>query len=411
MRAVLAPIGSRGDVQPMLALGLALLRAGHSVLVCAAENYAELVREHGLAYARGGRDAEAMMREQGESLGNPIAVMRAGRAVIDEQFGVLHAACAGADLLVGTILLSMGPTVAEARRIPFYWAGYVPSCLPTSELPPPLGLPPWRRPWLNRAVWRLMGAASNWVARAVINRRRIELGLAPIPDVYRHLEAHPVLLAAEPLLAQPPADSRAPTYQTGSWILAQTAPLPAQVERFLADGPPPVYIGFGSMPSADPARRTRTLVDAVLASGRRAILSSGWAKLAEVPLPDSCLRVDEINHQRLFPRMAAVVHHGGAGTTTSAARAGVPQVIVPHLFDQPFWAWRMHALGVAPPPVHKRASAGRLAAAIRQATEDAGMADRARALAQRLQESDGVGAAVRILERHVPGRAQGQGDS
>ncbi len=403
MKVVLAPVGTRGDVQPMIALGLALQRAGHAVTLCAAENYADWIREHGLDYARGGRDAETLVRERGESMGNPIAVLRGARDVIDEPFVPLRAACQGADLLIGTVLLTIGPSIAAGLGIPFYWAAYAPQALPTSELPPPLGFPLWRRPSLNRLAWALMGRMSNALARSVVNRRRAELGLGAISDVYRHMEASPVLFAVDAALASPPADWRSPAQQTGTWWLEQTQPLPEEVERFLAEGPPPIYIGFGSMPIRNPLARLRVIVDAVSASGCRALISAGWAGLGQqAALPASCLPIGALNHSRLFPRLAAVVHHGGAGTTAAAARAGVPQIVIPHLFDQPYWAAQVHALGVAPAPLPKRFRAAELAAAIRAAHSDAGLAQAARQLGTRLQAQDGARATVQLLEsRHA----------
>lgn len=403
MKVVLAPVGTRGDVQPMIGLGVALQRAGHAVTLCAAENYADWIREHGLTYARGGRDAETLMRERGESMGNPIAVLRGARDVIDEPFVLLRDACQGADLLIGTVLLTIGPSIAEGLGIPFYWAAYAPQGLPTSELPPPLGFPLWRRPWLNRLAWALMGRMSNALARSIVNRRRIELGLHTIADVYRHMEGSPVLFAVDAALASPPADWCSPCQQTGTWCLEQAEPLPEEVERFLAAGPPPIYIGFGSMPIQDPIARLQVLVDAVKASGCRALISGGWAGLGErAALPASCLRVGALNHSRLFPRVSAVVHHGGAGTTATAARAGVPQIVIPHLFDQPYWAARVHALGVAPPPLPKKLRAAQLAAAIRTAQSDPDLARTARQLGEKLRASDGARVTVQFLQsRHA----------
>ena len=404
MKVVLAPVGTRGDVQPLLALGVALSQAGHGVTFCAAESYAPLVREAGLSYARGGREMETLIRERGESLGNPFAGARASRMVLDEQFELVRPACQGADVLIGTSVLLLGPSIAAGLRIPFYFTGYIPNCLPTGELPPPFGFPLWRRPWLNRLLWRLMGSAANLMTRRHINRLRAQLSLPAVADVYTHLQDSQVLFALDPAVGAPPADIDNAALQTGFWFLEQTAPLPAEVEAFLADGPPPIYIGFGSMASDDPAARTAALVDAVSRSGRRALISSGPSGLGAGGLPSSCLVVGSLNHQRLFPRVAAIVHHGGAGTTMTAARAGIPQVLVPHMFDQPYWAQRMHALGVAPPAVPKRFSPEVLAAAIEQACTDPALTRAATTLADKIRACDGVGAAVRFLEqRHGAG--------
>jgi vancomycin aglycone glucosyltransferase len=164
-------------------------------------------------------------------------------------------------------------------------------------------------------------------------------------------------------------------------------PLPAKLESFLAMGPPPVYLGFGSMPDADPAATTRTLLEAIARTGRRALIGAGWAALGDGPLPEGVLAIESVSHPMLFPRCAAIVHHGGAGTTTTAARAGVPQVVVPHLADQFYWARRVERLGIAVAAMtRRRLDAAVLAASIREACDIEILAERARDLGVRLRD-------------------------
>jgi vancomycin aglycone glucosyltransferase len=203
------------------------------------------------------------------------------------------------------------------------------------------------------------------------------------------------LLAADPLLA-PLAPDLSGTRQVGAFFLDDPQPLPAEVEAFLAAGEPPVYIGFGSMVDPDPARTTRELVAAVKAAGVRAILSKGWAGLGAEALPPEVLTIGSVSHRALLPRVRAVVHHGGAGTTHAAVRAGVPQVIVPHILDQFYWSERMYRLGVAPAVfTRKQLGARRMAEALRWCLRPEPL-QRARELAAGLR-TDGVERAVEFL--------------
>jgi len=394
MRIVLAPVGTRGDVQPLIALGKALQRAKHDVTVCAATNFERLVTDNDLKFIDGGPDAETVIRQSGESVRNPIVFLKAGRAVLLTQFELLRRACVGADMLVGTLLLTLGPTVAEHLRIPFAWAGFFPHCAPTEEWPPPI-LPSVKHgARFNRVGWRVAGALTNVAVRGVVNRARKEVGLAPIADVFAASEAQPMIFAADPALSSAPRDWKWKHHQTGYWFLEQDAPLPADVDAFLQTQP--VYIGFGSMPIDNVKRRMRIIVDGVRLSGRTALISSGWAGLSSDDLPASCKLVGALDHARLFPRVSATIHHGGAGTTSTAARAGSPQVIVPHMMDQTYWGDRVRALGLGPPSLPRNFTANALASAIRQVTEDSGFRERARLVSERM--SDGTEAAVKLLE-------------
>jgi vancomycin aglycone glucosyltransferase len=182
-------------------------------------------------------------------------------------------------------------------------------------------------------------------------------------------------------------------FQTGAWILEDSTPLAPEIEEFLANGEPPIYLGFGSMPA--PKSVSRTLVDAVRAVGRRTILSRGWAELGLIDEAPDCIAVGDVSHQSLFPRMAAVVHHGGAGTLASAARAGVPQVVVPMFGDQFYWANRVRALGMGSSVVGPLTSES-LATALREALEPA-VAARSRSGAQQLPSDGALVAARRLM--------------
>jgi vancomycin aglycone glucosyltransferase len=196
----------------------------------------------------------------------------------------------------------------------------------------------------NRVLWELNAHVANELFGEALNIRRASIGLPPVDNVYDFgFTDHP-WLAADPILGpwQEPADLD--VVQTGAWILPDERALPSELVAFLNAGTPPVYVGFGSMRA--PTDIARVATEAIRAQGRRAIVARGWADLALIDNRDDCFAVGEVNQQALFARVAAVVHHGGAGTTTTAARAGAPQVVIPQMADQPYWAGRVAELGV-----------------------------------------------------------------
>jgi vancomycin aglycone glucosyltransferase len=279
-------------------------------------------------------------------------------------------------------------SAAELCGAAYRYVLYCPAVLPSSEHAPaflPLaGLPPV----LNRAAWSLLRGAFNLTVRRGLNGYRRALGLAPVRDILEHFVGERPLLACDRALAPPPADLALPIEQVPCLHpFDDGEPLPEKLEDFLAAGPPPVYVGFGSMTDPDPRATTARLLEAVTRSGRRALLASGWAGLGEGPLPEGVLAIDTVPHASLFPRVAAVVHHGGAGTTTTAARAGVPQVVVPHVLDQFYWAARVTALGVGVVAGRRRGlTASALAEAIDAVAGNELVEQRARELAARLRE-------------------------
>jgi vancomycin aglycone glucosyltransferase len=403
LKAVLAPVGTRGDVQPMVALGQHLRAAGHDVTLAVAENFRGLVEGVGLEYAYGGRDVEQLVRQAGEGVESPSSLFSIARMLLHDQLEAVDAVCDGADILVGSLLLTGGPTLAARRGIPLCLASYFPAGFPCDEHPSAFASLATAPRWLTRASWVLQRLLTNAAMRGPLNRRRRELGMSPIADVQEHmLAAATGLLATDAELAPPPAAWASRVHTTGFWFLDSPEPLPPALEAFLEAGDPPIYIGFGSMPHDDPATRSTVIAEACAALSCRAIVGAGWAGLGAGASP-RVHGVGPVNHRLLFDRVAAVVHHGGAGTTAAAARAGVPQVIAPHIFDQFYWASRVEALGLGPAPLPKHFGPVALVRALRAALEDRAMREKAQRMGRRLRKYSGADRAVTVLEKVVAG--------
>jgi vancomycin aglycone glucosyltransferase len=254
--------------------------------------------------------------------------------------------------------------------------------------------PSWLPRFANRVLWRRDARRFNEIFRAPLNEERARLGLAAVTDVQPYIFTNTPWLATDPILGPPPQSPGRHVIQTGAWFLNDDTPLPDGVERFLNDGDPPVYLGFGSM-RAEPHTGS-TLVEAARRLGLRSILLEGWANLSTSDSRNDCLVVGDVNHEKLLPRVAAVVHHGGAGTTHAAARAGRPQVVIPHHYDQFYWAHRVVTLGTGVSiDSRERLTVQALASAL-ESTLQPDVRARAQSLAERMAFDGGQRAARRL---------------
>ena len=351
MRVLLSTIGSRGDVQPLVALALQLKSAGQDVRMCVPPDFREWIDGLGISAVAIGPELRATASPQSPPTGlalSPERRRQLAEATVATQFETIAAAAEGSDVIVAATALQIAAaSVAEKKRIRYVFVAYCPIVLPSPHhAPPPLpplpGQPPAPLVVDNRELWLRDGERFTGLFGAALNAHRRSLQLEAIRDVRAYVFTDRPWLAADPALA--PWPDRANTvFQPGAWIVPDERPLPRETEAFLDAGDPPVYFGFGGMRASEGLGNV--MVDAARALGRRAIVSRGWADLAGGSGPD-CLAVDEINQQALFTRVAAVVHHGGAGTTTTAALAGSPQVVIPQLYDQHYWAARVRDLAI-----------------------------------------------------------------
>ncbi len=413
MRVLLTPAGSRGDFQPLLALAVGLKRAGHRPVLGASACFAGEARAFGIPFVPVGLDIQTWMQSQRETLEmNPLtgaqALMKVGREELPAYVDELLALAGDADRVVGGGAQIAAPTAAEAAGVPYRFVAYTPQLLRSDHHAP--GFLPFAGapPFVNRICWTIFLRLAEAALGPPLRAKRRELGLGEVENLQEHfVPTDRTLVAADPEVAPPPADVPLRLPAVGSLHLEDDRPLPREVRTFLDAGDPPVYVGFGSMPDPDPARTTRAVIDAARAVGRRVVISAGWAGLGgpdghSAPrrpdgAEDDVLSVGPISHRALFPHLAAAAHHGGAGTTASVARAGIPQVVVPHAFDQFQWAHLADRAGIAARPLPRTSLTWeRLAAAFEEALSP-GRVAAARALGEKLRRRDAVGDAVRIL--------------
>ncbi|MGR4878282.1 nucleotide disphospho-sugar-binding domain-containing protein [Streptomyces sp. LARHCF249] len=403
MRVLLSTYGSRGDVAPLVGLAVRLRELGAEVRVCAPpdEEFAQLPAGTGVELVPFGPPVRALVTGAVPVAGGPP--QRAAELVA-AHFDTVAAAAEGCDVLVATGLMPAGVrSVAEKLGIPYVYACFHPFELPSPHYRPSLrpGRPNPPEVTDHRALWDLDAERVNALYREPLNTHRASIGLPPVDNVRDHVFTDRPWLAVDPALGPWQELTDLDVVQTGAWILPDERPLPDEVVEFLDSGAPPVYVGFGSMPMRTSPDVARVAVEAVRAQGRRVLVGRGWAGLALTDDQDDCFAVGEVNHQALFGRVAAVVHHGGAGTTTTAARAGAPQVVVPQMVDQPYWAGRVADLGIGtahdgPVPTAESLSAA-LSAALTPGTRA-----RARAMAGVIR-TDGTTVAAELLFGAVHG--------
>jgi vancomycin aglycone glucosyltransferase len=357
MRVLLSTIGSRGDVQPLVALATQLRALGQDVRLCVPPDFRDWIESLGMPVTPIGPEVRKTALSSAPSPStaptpplSPERRRQLAEASVAAQFETIAAAAQGCDVIVGATALQIAArSVAEKMGIAYVFAAYCPIVLPsTHHAPPPLppipGLAPPPATADNRELWARDAERFSDLFGAALNSHRASLGLAPIGDVRSHVFTERPWLAADPTLGPWPDPADETVFQTGAWMPADERPLSPDIEAFLEAGEPPVYFGFGSMRAA--ADLGRVMIQSARALGRRAILSRGWAELSLGDSEPDCLEVGEVNLQVLFKRVAAVVHHGGAGTTTTAALAGAPQVVIPQIYDQHYWAQRVQHLGI-----------------------------------------------------------------
>jgi sterol 3beta-glucosyltransferase len=411
MRIVIIAPGSRGDVQPYIALGKGLQKAGHYIRLVSHSNFETLITSYGLEFWSFGNDVKeavetSEMRELTEK-GNFLLLMakmakEAQREALRFAEGGLKAA-EGMDLVLSGIGgLFIGTAIAEKLNIPLVQA-YVFPFTPTQEFSSVLTpkLPTLFNRFSHQLVRQLMWQGFR-SADSIARKKVLNIPAAPLLGPYHSKSTRnmPILYGFSPSVIPAPLDWNGNTHITGYWFIDETNNWkpPAALLDFLKSGSAPLYIGFGSMSNRNPEQTADLVIEALALANQRAILLSGWGGLQKNNIPNSVFMIDSIPHSWLFPRMSTVVHHGGASTTAAGLKAGIPSIIIPFFGDQPFWGQRVAELGVGSKPIpRKKLTADRLANAIREVITNEDMRQRAEKLGKQIQAENGIESAVSIF--------------
>jgi sterol 3beta-glucosyltransferase len=417
MRIVIIATGSRGDVEPYVALGKGLVKSGHTVRLVSHTTYTELVNSQGLEFWPVDVDVQDIAQSTDMQAllagGNFLKVMSLMAKEAEANAHLLAkvglSACQGMEmLLAGMGGMYVAVALAERLDIPVVQAYYTPFT-PTRQFPSFL---------IPETPFRLGGSFNRFsyhLARQVMwqgfrradtlaRKKELSLPLAPFWGPYdgKYTKQTPILYGFSPSVIPQPPDWGEDIHITGYWFLEpkdEWTPSPALMD-FLQAGPPPVYVGFGSMSNSNQRETTNLVLEALARTNQRGILLSGWGGMRADNLPGSVFMVDSVPFAWLFPRMAAVVHHGGAGTTAAGLRAGVPSIVIPFFADQPFWGRRVVQLGVGPAPIPlRKLTVDRLSQAIHTAVNDTAMRQLAVELGAKIRAEDGIANAVAVLEK------------
>jgi len=416
MKITVFTAGSRGDIQPCIALSKSLLEAGYLVSLAAPEDFSAFVQGYGVDFyplhgdvqqIMAGNTGKTFMEKGGANPIKSISAMRKMIApVILQMAEDAYSACKGSDAMICLgVFSAFGKSIAEVLNIPIINIEPTP-LLPTRAFP----APSW-------PIQRDLGGFHNLVSGIVmleviwlwyqpfLNDFREKLGLSPLNAVsFQHqIKSTPMISAYSPKIIPHPDDWPNSVHITGYLYLdAINVWQPSsELKTFLAAGAPPVYIGFGSIAGLNPEILTQLILDALAKSGQRGLLLTGWGGISADTLPDSVFMIDDAPHSWLFPKMAAVVHHGGAGTTAEGLRAGVPSVIVPFILDQPFWGARIKALNLGPDPIpQKKLDADRLANAIKIAVSDLKIKECAKSFGASIRSENGSKNALEIVQHY-----------
>lgn len=410
MRITLHTLGTRGDMQPFLALAVGLKTRGHEVRMVAPAQFEEAAAAEGVALHPmpaeflalvDTPEAKAMLAGEGKSLGAGLTLMREYKRLSPGLFNAEWDATRDfrPDVIVHHIKALAAPSIAEKLGVPRMLASPLPGFTPTSDFPSPLF--PFRSLGPLNRISHALGLQSSTAAfRGTLRRWRKEtLGLAPGG---KGAALAGTLYAYSPHVVPRPSDWGEDVAVTGYWTLEAPGWTPdAELATFLEAGDPPIYVGFGSMPGQDPRALTEQIVEGLRRAGKRGVIARAGGALSASVSAEHVHSLEGAPHDRLFPRMSATLHHGGAGTTGAAVRSGKPTAILPFFGDQPFWAHRIAELGVGPAPLDKkRLTADALAEAFR-AMDDPDMRRRAERLGEAVRQENGIGDAIAFIEQRL----------
>ncbi|MBI5933709.1 MAG: glycosyltransferase family 1 protein [Chloroflexi bacterium] len=415
MKISILTYGSRGDVQPFLALAIGLQKRGHEVTLAAPHRFANFVAQYNIPFAPLAGDPEEISKAFNDAGHNAVKMIRAigdyvNSIALDVTRGAF-AACEDADLIVHSFLFTTGAhSLARARGIPDVSIQTFPIFAPTREYPPvalsslPRGALSYFGHWLDTQVF-WYGGNSGYNQKRKQHPDVFSFDLFWPFDEKPPRRATPLLFAVSPTALPPAREWAGRVDVTGYFFLdaPDTFTPSAELTSFLEAGPPPICVTFGSMIHRDADRIAEIMLESIHQAGQRAIILTGWDGWGGRVSSGDFLFLESAPHDWLLPRCKAIIHHGGAGTTAAGLRAGIPNIVIPFGGDQLFWGERVRAIGAGPRPVRVRAlTAPRLTSAL-AAIEDAALCARVRLVGQKVRREDGVGSAIRVVESRLVG--------
>ncbi len=388
--------GTRGDIQPMLALAIGLIKNGHEIVCCAPPENEELVKRYNIQFVPFGPNYKELFKKNTQMKGGATKAPspKEMKKETENQIDLLPELLKGSDLVLGVGFVLGVHTVADILNVPYRFVIFYPILLGTSKTDP----------FINRVLFGFGKSMTNMVMKSFINKKRASVGLQPIKDVWANWMGDHVIVACDKELNTALEGVSFNFTQTGYMLLPSQSKLPENVEKFLNSGKPPVYIGFGSNPVSRPEKFSQVFDEVSKATNQRLVVSKGWADLPENNTSD-VLYVDEMPFELLFPRLAAIVYHGGTGTMASAARAGIPQVALPFMADQFENRKQIVKLGLGPNACDfKKISADVLITSINECVTNDSYRKNALEISKKLQNSNGLELTIKFIENELKNR-------
>lgn len=406
MKIVLSPSGSRGDVYPIIYLGRELKRRGHDIHIVTSIDYREFCENEGFAFYSMGSEFSTLMDSFTNNMGKPLKVMKEGITIFNNElqdyYKSLLKVSEGADMIVASGLQFTGALVAHMKQIPYRYLAHIPILIP-SKYHSPFFVPYQNLPkWLNSLLWSGNMFVMGKTIGKTLNKIRLANGLNRIKRATDHVERERVVIAVSPELGIIPPDNSDVGLQIDYFFDPDEGDLSTEINDFLKSGDAPVYFGFGSMTDGHPEKTLDTIFKSVKELGIRAIISKGWANYSHNDIPEGIFFAGEEPHGKLFPKMKAIIHHGGAGTTSSASRAGIPQITIPHVLDQYYWTSRITSLGISPGGIKKRHfNVNTLTSKIKEAIECPKINSNAKELGEKLKDRNGIFQLADVIEKEL----------
>lgn len=392
MKIACVILGTRGDVQPMVALATGLMAKGHEIIICAPSENEQLAKAYNCPFVTFGPEIKKALKDNPEKQKGGVAVKitpSQGKKIVKDQITLLPDLIKDVDLVLGAGIVMGVQSAADILKIPYRLVAFYPIILGTTK----------DDPLKNRMMFGFGRKMMNLLMKGFINKLRAKYGLPPIKDAWEHWMGENVIMACDRELNAARQGTAFAFTQTGFMLLPSKNELPADIDTFINSGEPPVYIGFGSNPIVNAEKYCRIFEQVRDMTNARLIISKGWA---EFPENNSCdiLYVDEIPFELLFPRVAAVIYHGGTGTLAAVARAGVPQAAFPFMGDQFDNQKQIVKLGLGPQTCNfKKISAEAISTVITECITNETYKTKAVAISQKLQDSNGIELTIQLIEK------------